>query len=242
MGGAYQNADGSSGSGTIGANDGQFGYQGADGSRSAGRYQIDGQGGSIGGYQYDQRGNGYNGAIGWRVDQIQAQGEVRQPGYIPGTQDRIGLGTNLQGVDSSANGHYFVYDPSGRTQLGGFNGYVDRHGYAQVSAGGFGPVHGGMSEGVNFHGVQSRFYANQGGEVAGIGGYGIGIGASSHGVYTNGGINIGGIRSNVGMGVDNRGVHVNTTVPTVRVPEVRPPSMPHISTPSYSAPSWTRWR
>ena len=245
--GTYQDADGSSGSGRFQANSGQAVYQGGDGSQAGGQYQFNGRNGAVGGYDYDGSGNGYNGNVAWQGGNVQAQGEVRQPGYIPGTQDRIGGGANAQGRNSSVNGHYTVYDPTGHTLLGGVNGTLNRTQYNQQYSGGLGGVRGVQNTGVNFGGVNSQVYANQGAKLGGVAGYQMGAGGSIRGVNANGQFNVGGARVGLGVGVNGRGVQVNSTLPSVRVPNVsvpriNVPSVPRMSVPNVSTPSFGGFR
>ena len=95
-----------------------------------------------------------------------AQGEVREPGIIPGTQDRFSGGVNISGGKSSINGQYGMYDRTGNLRLGGTNAVLSGRGYSQTADAGVENLRYSNSLGANFAGVNSRVQASA--EIGGV--------------------------------------------------------------------------
>ncbi len=253
LGGSYQSADGGRTSGYLSGNAGRFDQRDPSGARFGGGYQTQGQNFQANGYQYDQFGNGWNGGLARQGNSVGVHGEVRQQGYIPFTQDRIGGGAVIAGRDSRANGHYDVYDPIGRHKFGGMTNSLDRHQYTQGGVINVGPGRLGQQQNVDFAGINSRLGQTQQAHLPGVGTIYNHVGGDRRGIRADTGIDTGLGSVHVGVGVSGNGIrpqvsaqsrllsqvtNTTTVMPHVQTPRVSMPrvSMPNLPTPRVSMP------
>jgi hypothetical protein len=219
--GYYRDPNGSA-SGYANRNSGRYDYSGANGDQRGGYYQTNGPNPGAGYYNYDRNGYGNGGGVSRQPGGgVVVQGEQRQAGVIPFTQDRRAGRANFQGRDSSFSGRYGVYDPTGRVRFGEGTANLDRRQYTQSGQARLGPAVGEAVGGLIFNGLQSTAFYRQNTQLFGVGSGGLGGQLNS--------------RPNVSVPKLPRSVpSPNVSLPKVTTPNI---SVPRLPSPNVSIPS-----
>jgi hypothetical protein len=228
--GSYSDGRGTGYNGALSRTSGSGGYHDPKGNDVGGGYTYrNPQNFQVSGHYYTPS-VGYGGYAGKQNGNVVVGGEYRSPivvGGVPVAQQRIGADARFAGRNSTLDGRYQVYDPTGSVRLGGANAQLDRQKLGvQGSAG----IYSGNGQ-VRFSGVNSTVSASGRYGVDGLN-YSGNASVNRQGVSAGVGGQVGGARVGVNVSVDGHGVHGGVTAPQVRVPPVSLPALPSVPTPS----------